>query len=236
MGRSSHMKRLAMPRSWPLPRKTSVWVQRPDPCGHPIDRCMPIGIVLRDILGVAGTRREVSQILNKNVVEVDGRVVTSTGRGVGLLDILTVGDQNYMCILDNRGRLAYNPISKKNAGIKFCRLNGKTTIKGGKTQLSFHDGRTVIVDDASKETWATGSTCVIDLASGKIKDTLKAEAGASCYLIGGNHVGEVSTIKEIETKRSSMPNEITFEEGYGTIEDYVMVIPSADSLPLEVAE
>ena len=129
MGRSSHMKRLAMPRSWPLPRKTSVWVQRPDPCGHPIDRCMPIGIVLRDILGVAGTRREVSQILNKNVVEVDGRVVTSTGRGVGILDILTVGDQNYMCILDNRGRLAYNPISKKNAGIKFCRLNGKTTIK-----------------------------------------------------------------------------------------------------------
>ena len=33
-------------------------------------------------------------------------------------------------------------------------------------------------------------------------------------LIGGNHVGEVSTLKEIETKRSSMPNEITFEEGW----------------------
>ena len=31
---SSHIKRLMMPRSWPLPRKTTVWVQKPDPCGH----------------------------------------------------------------------------------------------------------------------------------------------------------------------------------------------------------
>ena len=29
MGSSHHLKRLAMPRSWPLPRKTTVWIARP---------------------------------------------------------------------------------------------------------------------------------------------------------------------------------------------------------------
>ena len=47
---SSHMKRLTMPRTWPLPRKTNVWVQKPDPSGHPLEMCMPIGIILRDVL------------------------------------------------------------------------------------------------------------------------------------------------------------------------------------------
>ena len=64
MGSSHHLKRLAMPRSWPLPRKTSVWVQKPDPCGHSIEKCMPMGIILRDIIGVAHNRREAKKILH----------------------------------------------------------------------------------------------------------------------------------------------------------------------------
>ena len=54
---SSHMKRLAMPRSWPLTRKTDIWISRPRPSGHPIERCMALGVVLRDILGVAQSMR-----------------------------------------------------------------------------------------------------------------------------------------------------------------------------------
>ena len=115
MGKSSHMKRLAMPRSWPLPRKTSVWVQRPDPCGHSIECCMPVGIILRDILGFAGTRKEANQIIQKGIVKVDGKEVKSINRGVGLFDILTIGDQSFICIFDKRGRLSYNLIDSKKA-------------------------------------------------------------------------------------------------------------------------
>jgi len=231
MGKSSHMKRLAMPRSWPLPRKTSVWIQRPDPCGHSIECCMPVGIILRDILGIAGTRKEANQIVQKGIVKVDGKEIKSVNRGVGIFDVLTVGEQSYLCIFDKRGRLSYNPIDSKKAGSKLCRLNGKTTIKGGLTQLSFHDGRTIIVDDASKDEWATGSTCRINLTDGSISETHKASPGAHCYLTGGNHVGEIATIKEIDVKRSSMPNEISFEEGYGTIQEYVMVLSNPDDIP-----
>ena len=59
----SHIKRLVMPRSWPLPRKSSIWVQKPNPGGHSIEHCMPLALVLRDVIGVAHTRREAKRIL-----------------------------------------------------------------------------------------------------------------------------------------------------------------------------
>ena len=33
-----------------------------------------------------------------------------------------------------------------------------------------------------------------------------------------------------------MTNEVNFEEGFGTIQEYVMVIPSSDDIPMEVDE
>ena len=64
MGSSNHLKRLAMPRSWPLPRKTSIWVTRPTPGSHSLELCMPISLVIRDVLGYAHSTREVRHILH----------------------------------------------------------------------------------------------------------------------------------------------------------------------------
>ena len=65
---SNHLKRLAMPRSWPLPRKTTIWVTRPLPGAHGLERCMPLTIVIRDVLGYARSAREVRRILNEGPV------------------------------------------------------------------------------------------------------------------------------------------------------------------------
>ena len=64
MGSSNHMKRLAMPRSWPLPRKTSIWVTKAAPGAHTLELCMPVVVVIRDILGYAKSTREVRHILH----------------------------------------------------------------------------------------------------------------------------------------------------------------------------
>ena len=53
MGSSHHLKRLAMPRSWPLPRKTTVWIARPRPGAHSLERCIALSVVMRDLLEVA---------------------------------------------------------------------------------------------------------------------------------------------------------------------------------------
>ena len=226
---SSHMKRLAMPRSWPLTRKTDIWISRPLPSGHSIDRCMAIGVVLRDVLGVAKSIREAKRALATRRIKIDGRVTTNMRRGVGIMDVLTVGDENYRCVLDNNGKLRYASIPAKEAGQKLCRIDGKNTIKGGVTQLNLHDGRNILVDDANK--YNTMDSLLLDVESQKIKKHLKFESGANCYLIGGSHVGSTAEMNEYVVKRSSKDNEVIFGD-FGTIVDHVFVVGDA-GLPLD---
>ena len=217
----SHIKRLVMPRSWPLPRKSSIWVQKPNPGGHNIENCMPLALILRDVLGVAHTRREAKRILHSRQVMVDGRIETDDGRGVGLMDVLTVGDNSYRCVLDTNGKLRYRPISSEDASSKVCRVMGKTTISGGRTQLHLHDGRNILMDDASA--YSTGDSVTISAHH-------KFAEGSLSYLTGGSHIGETATIRGHDVKRSSKANEVQFDD-FLTIADYVFVIGSSADIP-----
>jgi len=227
---SNHLKRLAMPRSWPLPRKTTVWVTRPTPGAHSLEHCMPITLVVRDVLGLAQTAREVRFILHNEMAKIDGRIVKDTRRGVGLMDVLSLGDDHYRCVLDHRGRLRYRAISAEEAAWKICRIEGKTTIKGGKTQLNLHDGRNIIVDDA--QAYSTGDSLKLGLPEQNVLEHIRFGEGTRCYLIGGGHVGSTADVKEYVVKRSSMPNEVNFD-GFGTVARNVFAIGSA---PLPLSE
>ena len=226
---SSHMKRLTMPRSWPLPRKSSVWIQKPNPCGHPLDLCMPMGVILRDVLGVAQNRREAKKILHSKLVKVDGAIETDIGRGVGLMDVLTVGDVSYKCVLGTNGKLRYRTIPAKEASTKICRVMGKTTIKGAKTQIHLHDGRNLLFNENPE--YKTGDSLVISLPDQEVKSYHKFEEGSIAYLTGGNHIGELATVRGQDIKRSSKDNEVQFDD-FGTISDYVFIISSESDIPM----
>jgi len=230
---SNHLKRLAMPRTWPLPRKTSIWVTRPTPGAHSLEHCMPVSLVIRDVLGLAKTTREVRFILHNELAKIDGRVVKDTRRGVGLMDVLSLGDVHYRCVMDHNGRLRYRNISADDAGWKICRIEGKTTIKGGQTQLNLHDGRNIIVDDPTE--YNTGDSLKLGLPDQKIIEHIRFGEGTRCYLIGGGHVGSTADVKEYIVKRSSMPNEVQFE-GFGTVTRNVFAIGDAKIPLTEVAE
>ena len=233
MGSTNHMKRLAMPRSWPLPRKTSIWVTKAAPGAHALELCMPLVVVIRDILGYAKSTREVRHILHNDLVSIDGRICKDSRRGVGFMDVLTLGEENYRCIVDRKGILRYRQISKKEAGTKVCRINGKTTIKGGKTQLHLHDGRNILTDDAAE--YNTGDSLVLALPSQEIKEHIRFSDGIKCYLTGGAHVGEFAEVSEYIVKRSSMPNEVQFAE-FGTVMSNVFAIGSQKLPSTEVVE
>jgi small subunit ribosomal protein S4e len=225
---SNHLKRLAMPRSWPLPRKTSVWVTRPTPGAHSLERGMPITLVIRDVLGLAQTAREVRFILHNELAQIDGRVVKDTRRSVGLMDVLTVGDEHFRCVLDHNGRLQYRPISGDDAEWKVCRIEGKTTIKGGQTQLNLHDGRNIVVEDP--QAYNTGDSLKLKLPEQKILEHIRFGEGTRCYLIGGAHVGSTAEVQDYIVKRSSMPNEVQFD-GFGTVARNVFALGDA-TIPL----
>ena len=224
------MKRLTMPRSWPLTRKTDIWVQKPNPGGHSDELCMPLGIILRDVLGLAHSKREAKRMVSTRQVLVDGRIETDVGRGVGIMDVLTVGDDHYRCLLDENGKLRYRSIPTKDSSFKLCRVMGKTTIRGGKTQVHLHDGRNIIVDEANK--YNSGDTLVVSLPDQEVSGHHVFSKGVLAYLTGGSHIGSTAKVVSKDVKRSSKANEVQFED-FGTVADYVFVIGSEKDLPLE---
>tara|TARA_B100000035_G_scaffold70428_1_gene57818 strand:- start:347 stop:931 length:585 start_codon:yes stop_codon:yes gene_type:complete len=192
---------------------------------------MPLGIILRDVLGLAQSRREAKRMIATRKVMVDGRIETDSGRGVGLMDVLTVGDDHYRCVLDENGKLRYRSISAKQSSSKLCRVIGKTTIRGGKTQVHLHDGRNITVDDANK--YNSGDTLIISLPDQEVSGHHAFSEGVLAYLTGGSHIGSTSKVVSKDVKRSSKANEVQFEE-FGTVADYVFVIGSEKDIPLEV--
>ncbi len=231
MGSSSHLKRLAIPRTWPLPRKTTIWVTRPRAGAHSLERSMPLNIVIRDVLGMARSTREVRRILHQKLAKVDGRIVKDVRRGVGLMDVLTLGEENFRCVLDTNGRLRYRPIPASDADWKVCRIEGKTTIKGGKTQLHLHDGRNILVDDASEH--KAGDSLKISLPDQNILDHIKFAEGTRWMLVGGLHIGILADVSSHVVKRSSMPNEVVFD-GFGTIASNVFTVGNCELPGVEV--
>ena len=85
-----HLKRLAAPEFWPIPKKKYTWTFAPSPGPHKKEECIPLAIIVRDILGLAETGKEAKRIIKAREILVDGRVRTDHKYPVGLLDVISI--------------------------------------------------------------------------------------------------------------------------------------------------
>ena len=218
-----HMKRLPAPRSWAIPRKTEFWVSKPSPGPHPVERCMPLGLILRDMLRVCDTAREARHILNARSVLVDGRAVTDPKFPVGLMDVLALEEtkSHYRMLVDTRGRMHLLPIDPADAKWKLCRIEDKTTVRSGKTQLNLHDGRNVLLE---KDAHKTGTTLKLGVPDQKVLGHYDLGEGATALITGGKHVGELAHVLAVQKTRNPRANVVTFKEGFSTDIGKVFVV------------
>lgn len=235
---SKHLKRLAVPRQWSIPKKVSHWALKPAPGPHATEASVPLGLVLRDYLRVCDTAREARFILDARDVLVDQKVVTDPKRAVGLMDVVSIPklDQNWRVLLDTRGRLALTEMNKANAGWKLCRLEDKTTVAGGATQLNLHDGRNLLVKEAP---YKTGDTLKIKLPEQKVMEHYPMAPGAQAFVTGGTHVGENAKVTEIEVIRASRANLVWLQTGetkFNTVKPYVFVVGKSEKAEIRLPE
>lgn len=189
-----HIKRITAPASWMINRKESKFIAMPKG-SFKMEMGMPLIAVLKDILKLVETRKEGKQALNGKEILVNGKRRKDEKFMTGLMDILTIKDtgKSYRILLDSNGILRLTPISGQETSIRPCKVTGKRSVKGGKIQISLHDGRTCI-GDASH---SNGDTVIMSVPEGKIIQHLKLEKGSRAYLIGGSNVGRSGTIEEI---------------------------------------
>jgi small subunit ribosomal protein S4e len=218
-----HMKRMTAPRSWAVPRKISHWVTKPRPGPHTNVDSMPLLSVVRDMLKLCDNSREARFIIGGRDVQVDGKIVTDYKFPVGLMDVVTLkkANQSYRMLIDYKGRLKLVPIEANEAGWKLARIDGKTTVRGGKTQLTLHDGRNILLP---KDQYSTGDVLKIDVPAQKIIKAIKLDKGSLVFLVGGSHPGTLQTVEGYEVRRGSSPNLVTFKEGFSTVEENVFVV------------
>ncbi|MDI9437371.1 MAG: 30S ribosomal protein S4e [Euryarchaeota archaeon] len=226
MGSRKHLKRYKAPEHWPIHPKEDTWTVKPSPGSHAIEDSLPLLLVVRDILDLADTAREAKMIINQGEILVDGTVRKDYKFPVGFMDVIQIPKtgKTYRVLPDEKGRLVLHPISEENQNFKLCRIQNKTTIRGGKQQLNLHDGRNCLVEGE----YRAGDVVVLQVPKQEVTQHLKLENGALGFITGGKHIGELGTIKEINITKSSMPNTILMETGDGksfqTLQDYVFVL------------
>ena len=86
-----HLRRSVAPWWWPIPRKEGgVWTVRPNPGPHPLEKCLPLAIIVRDVLRYAKTLREARYVIGQGHIKVDGRVRRDYKYPVGLMDVIEI--------------------------------------------------------------------------------------------------------------------------------------------------
>ncbi|MDF2957179.1 MAG: Ribosomal protein S4E [Candidatus Alkanophagales archaeon MCA70_species_1] len=226
---SKHQKRISAPRTWKIERKTHYWAVKPRPGPHPKDRSLPLLMIVRDVLKLADNRREAKKIIKEGKILVDQRVRRDEKFPVGLFDSVSIPnmDKHYRMLIDKHGRLTLYEISGEAAETKLCRVNNKTTLRGGVVQLNMHDGRNLLQPESL--TVKTKDSLLLSLKDNRILDHFAYDKGSKVFIVGGKHVGEVGEIEEIITVRSSEPNMVRVRklgdgETFETIEAYVFVV------------
>ena len=220
---SDHMKRIAIPRSWPLKKKAHVFTTKQSAGAHSLETSMPVITVLRDILGVCDTAKEAKRIVGNRDVLVDGKAVKNPKAPVGLMDVLSIPklDADYRVLLNPRGKLTLVKIEKDEAAWKLCRIENKTKVKEGKIQINLHDGRNILLD---KNQYKSGDVLKIAVPSQEILDAYPLDNNAAALIDSGQHAGTTATVSEYIVTKDSSENIVKFTDGTETVKSNVFVI------------
>lgn len=221
----AHMKRYSAPGFWNVPRKERVFTTAPSPGPHGRKECIPLRVLLREVLGYAHTAREANEILKTGSVLVDKRVRKDPGHPVGLMDVLEFpeGNVHFRVVPDKKG-LAVKKIGQDEAHVKLCMITGKRNVRGGLFQLSLHDGRNLLL---KKDSYRVGDSLLISLPGQDILKHFGFERGAKATIIAGKNTGFSGKVKEFTEKKNMLEKStVTMESGnreIKTLRGYILL-------------
>jgi len=216
----NHLKRVCSPRTWKIKRKASTFITRPMPGAHPLLMGMPLNLIVRDMLNLAHTTREVKKILQERNVLVDGIRRKNARLMVGLMDVVSFPDikKQFRILFSRKGYLQPVEIDKEESNLKPSKIIGKRRYRG-KYQISLDDGKNLLVD---KNSYKRGDTVVLDIPKQQIKEHLPLERNMHIYLIGGKHIGDSGVVQDIQGEKIRYKS--NKGDVYETLKEYAFVI------------
>ncbi|MBD3209319.1 30S ribosomal protein S4e [Candidatus Woesearchaeota archaeon] len=206
----NHLKRVPVPTTWNVLRKQHTFITRPRPGAHPYHLAFSLNTLMKEVLRLAATTKEVKRILKEQEVLVDGKRRHDERYNVGFMDVITFTKtkQSYRVGFTGKGKLTAFAIPAKEASKKIGKIVAKRTSKKGRAQLSLNDGRVLVVD---KDEYNVGDSLVITLPKQTVAARLPFAAGAAVIVHQGKYAGQTGTIDVIKD------GEVVITTGKGTL-------------------
>ena len=213
---SKKLKRQMAPNFWGISRKDKRFVITVKSGPHPKILSIPSAVFLRDTLKIVSTLREAKSTIYDGKVTVDGVKRKSLHHGIGLMDIVELEGVSDIYRLVPQDSQILKPITIENSEKtkKLVKVTSKTTIRGGKTQIGFHDGRSLISDT----TVNVGDSCLIQVPEQKILEVINLEKGSQVIITQGVNAGQIGSIEDIKEGTFMLPKRVLVALGERKIE------------------
>jgi small subunit ribosomal protein S4e len=210
-GGLNRLKRQLAPAFWEVPRKGYRFALKPIPATHPIARCYPLGILLRDIFNIAPTMREVEKVVKQGNVLIDGVKRYDVHFPVGLMDVIEIPllKKAYRLVPKDGVELRPIEISDDEKGLKLCKIIRKQKVKGDRIQYTLHDGRNIL---QSNNNFNTHDTLLIKVPGQEVIDAVRLQNNTLALVTGGANVGMLGSILEVKEGNFTLPKRVTIKD------------------------
>ena len=213
---SKKLKRQMAPTFWGITRKDKRFVITVKSGPHPKNFSIPTAVFLRDTLKIVSTLREAKSTIYDGKVTVDRVKRKSLHHGIGLMDVVELEgvSEIYRLVPQDSEILKPIIIEDSEKSKKLVKVTSKTTITNGKTQIGFHDGRSLISDSKV----SVGDSCLIQVPEQKILDVIKLEKGSQVIITKGVNAGQIGSIEDIKEGTFMLPKRVLIALGERKIE------------------
>ena len=222
---SKKLKRQMAPLFWGITRKEKRFVVTVKPGSHGRNLSIPSSVFLRDTLKIVKTLREAKAVIYDGKVQVDGIKRKSIHHGIGLMDVVELDGVNEVYRLVPKDGILLKPIiiNDSEKSKKLVQVKSKTTIKNGKIQIGFHDGRSLI-DEADVN---VGDVCILQIPEQKILDIVKLEKNMQVLITTGVNAGKKGIVDEIKEGTFTLPKRVIIK-----LEGRIIEIPANIVMPI----
>lgn len=183
-----HKNRYNMGKFWPVAKKGTKYVAK---SSHNNSNSVPLAVLMRDVLKLVRTTKELKKVLNEKQIKVSGKEIRDTNYPIGLFDMITAGDKTFRVILG--GNKKFKMEESKDDGTKVIKIVGKKNLGKRGIQFNLMDGRNIL----SNEKANVGDSVIYNYNDAKISKIIKMDKGSEGFVIKGKHAGVRGKIVDI---------------------------------------
>jgi len=213
-----YLKRQKVPKNWPIERKGTAYVVRPN---YDIKNGVPVLIILRDMLKIAQNRKEVKKAIHAKNILVNGKNVKDEKNNVLLFDTIAVTPlkKYYRLNLSNKGKFETEEIKENEINYKIAKIVNKKILKNKRIQFNLSDGRNFLSDVQC----GVHDSVLINFKEKKIEKCLPLKEKEKVIVFAGKHSGAKGVINNLNLK-NKMAELIIGERKVNVLIKQLMVI------------